>query len=281
MKIKTIAAVILSAAMAMTSVSFAAASTKPVDGTYSVKLNTVAHNNYNYKMFCVNKEEDNFGGTLTVKNGKMTVRFRMSGTGFDYLYPGTAEQAAAADESAWIAADPVTASDGTVSNYFDFPVTKKYIYDMSEFKNEVGVALDADTTKAYASKSPISGHSAKKGIWYGSQDEEGEDYDPRALLVYVTAPGKTSISKVKAGKKRAVVYIRKNTKSTSGYQIRYSKKKSMKGAKTVTISSNKTTKKTIKKLSRNTRYYFQVRTYNQVAKKIYSSWSSKKSVKIK
>ena len=284
MKIKKIAAVVLSAAMAMTSISFAAASTKPVDGTYKVKLNTVASGVYNYKMFCVNHEEDNYGGTLTVKNGKMTVRFRLTGTGYDYLYPGTAEQAAAADESEWINHESVMGKDSegniTESYYYNFPITKTYIYE-SGFKDDVGVKLDNDTKKAteimnsYAAKSPISGHSKKRNAWYGAPES------PRALLVYVQAPGKTSISKVKAGKKRATVYIRKNTKSTSGYQIRYSKKKSMKGARTVTISSNKTTKKTIKKLSRGTRYYFQVRTYNQVAKKIYSKWSTKKSVKIK
>ncbi|MGN0708643.1 MAG: fibronectin type III domain-containing protein [Anaerovoracaceae bacterium] len=280
MKIKTIAAVALTAAMAMTSVSFASASTKPVNGTYDVKLNTVANNVYNYKMFCVNHEEDNYAGKLTVKNGKMTVRFRLTGTGFDYLYTGNingSDSDVTVDESKRVNHEEVTDKDGISSYYYNFPVTKSYIYPIADFKSEVGQALSEDTAEAtkiqeaYVKKAPISGHSSKKSSWYGN----------RALLVYVVKPASTKISKVKAGKKSATVIIKKNTKNTSGYQIRYSKKRSMKGAKTVTITSNKTVKKTVKKLSRGKKYYFQVRTYNQIASKIYSSWSSVKSVKVK
>ena len=38
---------------------------------------------------------------LTSKNGKMTTVLTLSGTGYDYLYVGTSEQAAKADSSKW------------------------------------------------------------------------------------------------------------------------------------------------------------------------------------
>ena len=40
--------------------------------------------------------------TLTSKNGKMTAVLTLSGTGYDYLYVGTSEQAAKADSSKWV-----------------------------------------------------------------------------------------------------------------------------------------------------------------------------------
>ena len=42
------------------------------------------------------------GCTLTSKNGKMTAVLTLSGTGYDYLFAGTGEQAAKADSSKWI-----------------------------------------------------------------------------------------------------------------------------------------------------------------------------------
>ena len=42
------------------------------------------------------------GCTLTVENGEMTAVLTMGGKGYTYVYPGTGEEAAAADESAYI-----------------------------------------------------------------------------------------------------------------------------------------------------------------------------------
>lgn len=55
--------------------------------------------------------------TLTVENGTMTADMTMSGTGYLYLYMGTAEEAAAADESSYI---PFTETDGV--HTFTVPV---------------------------------------------------------------------------------------------------------------------------------------------------------------
>ena len=74
----------------------------------------------------------------------------------------------------------------------------------------------------------------------------------------------------------------KNT-AGNGYQIQYStSKKFAKGNKTKTISKNKTTSYTIKKLKKKTTYYVRIRTYKKVSgKTYYSGWSSVKKVKIK
>ena len=73
----------------------------------------------------------------------------------------------------------------------------------------------------------------------------------------------------------------KGKNDVSGYQIKCSKNKSMKGAKTVTAGKSVTSKK-ISGLKANTKYYVQVRAYKTVdGKKYYSDWSAKKSVKTK
>lgn len=69
----------------------------------------------------------------------------------------------------------------------------------------------------------------------------------------------------------------------SGYQIRYSTKKSMKkGVVTKTIKGQKKYKKTIKKLKRKKTYYVQIRAYKKSGKKIvYGKWSGRKKLKTK
>lgn len=59
-------------------------------------------------------------------------------------------------------------------------------------------------------------------------------------------------------------------------------KKFKKNNKSVTVTKQKTTKATVKKLKSKKKYYVRVRTYKKVnGKKIYSSWSKVKSVKTK
>ena len=81
--------------------------------------------------------------------------------------------------------------------------------------------------------------------------------------------------------KKLVVKWKKNT-AGNGYQIQYStSKKFAKGNKTKTISKNKTTSYTIKKLKKKKTYYVRIRTYKKVSgKTYYSGWSSVKKVKI-
>ncbi len=63
------------------------------DGTYSISVDSSS------SMFKITECE------LTVENGSMTAVMTMSGTGYKYLFMGTEEEAAAADESAFIPCD--------------------------------------------------------------------------------------------------------------------------------------------------------------------------------
>lgn len=95
-------------------------------------------------------------------------------------------------------------------------------------------------------------------------------------------PKKTSIKKLSKGKKKFTVTWAK-VSGVKGYQIQYSSdKKFKKNNKSVTVTKQKTTKATVKKLKSKKKYYVRVRTYKMVnGKKIYSSWSKVKSVKTK
>lgn len=95
-------------------------------------------------------------------------------------------------------------------------------------------------------------------------------------------PKKTSIKKLSKGKKKFTVTCAK-VSGVKGYQIQYSTdKKFKKNNKSVTVTKQKTTKATVKKLKSKKKYYVRVRTYKTVnGKKIYSSWSKVKSVKTK
>lgn len=99
---------------------------------------------------------------------------------------------------------------------------------------------------------------------------------------YRIAVKPTAISKLKKAKKAFTVKVAKQSKMyITGYQVRYSLKSDMAGAKTKTISKkySKVSKK-ISKLKAKKTYYVQVRTYKSISgKKYYSDWSAKKSIK--
>ena len=99
-------------------------------------------------------------------------------------------------------------------------------------------------------------------------------------VVTLKAPKIKSVKSIKGNK--IIVTLKKKVKGSSGYNIRYSTKKNMKASKKVTVNKAKTIKKTIKGLRKGKKYYIQVRSFKKTGKvKIYSSWSSKKSIIIK
>lgn len=99
--------------------------------------------------------------------------------------------------------------------------------------------------------------------------------------------GTSKATKVKKVTKKTSSTIKlklKKISSAKGYQIQYStsSKFASKKTKTVTIKGAKNTSKTLKNLKRNKTYYIRVRTYKIVAnKKVYSDWSSTKTVTTK
>ena len=97
-------------------------------------------------------------------------------------------------------------------------------------------------------------------------------------------PKGTSLKKLTAGKKAFTATWTKQATQTTGYQIQYStsSKFSAKTTKTVTVSKNKTVKKTVKNLKGKKKYYVRIRTYKTVNKtKYYSAWSKAKYITTK
>ena len=112
------------------------------------------------------------------------------------------------------------------------------------------------------------------------------NYSGSKSMTYNINPKGTSVSKVTAAKKGFKVTWKKQATQITGYQVQYSTSSKFKSAKTVTISKNKTTSKSVNKLSAKKKYYVRVRTYKTVkiggkSVKLYSVWSKAESVTTK
>lgn len=147
-------------------------------------------------------------------------------------------------------------------------------------KDSTGKALKngTDYTVKYAS-------SCKEVGQYKATVTFKGNYTGSKILTYTIAPKKTGISSVSARSKAFVVKWAKQTSKTTGYQIQYSTDKNFKkNNKTALVTKNSTTSKTISALKAKTTYYVRIRTYKTVkvdgkSVKVYSSWSTAKSVK--
>ena len=105
------------------------------------------------------------------------------------------------------------------------------------------------------------------------------DYSGTITRTFRIIPKGTTIRTLSKAKKAFTVKWKKQRIQTTGYQIRYSLKSSMKSSKTVTITKNSVTSKRISKLKTKKKYYVQIRSYKSVNKvRYYSSWSSTKKV---
>ena len=90
-----------------------------------------------------------------------------------------------------------------------------------------------------------------------------------------------SISKLTTKSKKATIKWKK-VSGASGYEIYMATNKKGKYSRIKTVTKASTTSYTKSKLKKNKKYYFKIRTYKTVdGKKIYSSYSSIKSIKIK
>jgi len=90
-------------------------------------------------------------------------------------------------------------------------------------------------------------------------------------------PSATAVKSVTPGSKKLTVKWTKKTACVTGYQIQYSTSSKFKSPKTATVSKNKTTSKTITKLTGKKKYYVRIRTYyKKSGKTYYSAWSAKK-----
>lgn len=116
----------------------AAEAAKPADGEYETSAEATG------SMFRV------ISSRLIVKDGKLKASILLSGTGYDYLYTGTAVEAAAADEKSWIAptgsetyTDTKTGAEKT-GYRFEIPV--------EELDKQMDVAVRSAKKKTWADK---------------------------------------------------------------------------------------------------------------------------------
>ena len=116
----------------------AAEAAKPADGEYETSAEATG------SMFRV------ISSRLIVKDGKLKASILLSGTGYDYLYMGTAAEAAAADEKSWIAptgsetyTDTKTGAEKT-GYRFEIPV--------EELDKQMDVAVRSAKKKTWADK---------------------------------------------------------------------------------------------------------------------------------
>ena len=107
-----------------------------------------------------------------------------------------------------------------------------------------------------------------------------DNYSGKKTLSFTINPKGTTISSLSKTKKAFTAKWKKQSAQTSGYQLLYSTNSKFKSRnKYVTVSSYKTTSKTIKKLAAKKKYYVKIRTYKSVSgKKYYSGWSAAKTV---
>ena len=104
---------------------------------------------------------------------------------------------------------------------------------------------------------------------------------------FAIVPKGTAIKKVSASMQGFGVEWKKQTKKTTGYQVKYSTDKAFKkNVKTVTVKGNKNVKKSFSKLGNYKTYYVRARVYSTVKQgdkkvNLYSGWCQAKSVKTK
>lgn len=147
---------------------------------------------------------------------------------------------------------------------------EKEAAEAAKKSEEEKAAAEAALKEAEAAKAEAA--AAKK---------EAEEAKAQAAKVQFKAK-KASLKSVKSVKRKTAKVTWKKVSGAEGYEIQYSKKSNFKSAKKVTVKGTSKKTKTIKKLTAKKKYYVRVRAYKTIGgKKVYTSWSAKKSVKIK
>ena len=186
------------------------------------------------------------------------------------------------------------------NGYNDILKTVKFHYNFSSLTNAKITGIESKTYNGNAQyQSPVvkmNGVTLKKGTDYKLSYQKNTKVGTATVTItgigmfsgsvkktFKINPKGTSLKKVTAGKKQFTASWNKQATQTTGYQLQYSTSSSFASSnKTVTVSSTKTLKKTVKSLKAKKKYYVRIRTYKTVnGTKYYSSWSSKKSVTTK
>ena len=157
----------------------------------------------------------------------------------------------------------------------------KHTITLSGVKSGSTIKYRTSPTGTWTTTKPTRTNVGKTTVYYQITNKNYKTVTGSKTIVI--NPGKTYITSLSKGTKSFTVKWAKKTTQTTGYQIQYSTSSTFaSGNKTVTVTSNKTTSKTIKSLKANKKYYVRVRTYKTVSgNKYYSTWSARKSVTTK
>lgn len=145
-------------------------------------------------------------------------------------------------------------------------------------KNSSGAAISADNyTLSYSADSKLPGA-------YSVTVDFKNQYSGSRTLSYTIKPAKITL-KVGSATKNTVKLSWKKAAGITGYQIQYSTSPKFKSVKKVSVNAKKTST-TLKKLTKNKKYYVRIRSYkkatvNNKSTSLYSSWSAVKNVKTK
>lgn len=138
------------------------------------------------------------------------------------------------------------------------------------------MSVNKDYTVTYsANKNPGKAKAVIKGTG---------NYTGSKTVYFYIAPAKAQLASATSTSAKSMKLKWKKDSKATGYEIYYATKAnfSKSSRKVVTISKNKTTSKTIKKLKSNKTYYVKIRSYKKVgSKKIYGDWSNTLRVTVK
>lgn len=163
-------------------------------------------------------------------------------------------------------------------NKKEFTYNKKVQQPSVIVKNSSGAAISADNyTLSYSADSKLP------GVYSVTVDFKNQ-YSGNQTFVYTIKPAKTTL---KAGSvtKNTIKLNWKKAVGVTGYQIQYSTSPKFKNVKKVSVNAKKTST-TLKKLTKNKKYYIRIRSYkkstiNNKSTSLYSSWSTVKNIKTK
>ncbi len=156
-----------------------------------------------------------------------------------------------------------------------------YTHTGREIKPTV-TAVKGDTVLTQNTDYTVT-YSNNKNVGYGSVTVKGlGDYaGQQQTLSFRIRPSKMKTLKATSSTASTMKLTWKKKPQATGYQIQYATDSGMK--ENLKTKDTKKLKLTIKKLKSGTTYYVRMRAYKQVSddERIYSAWSSKKSVTIK
>ena len=162
-----------------------------------------------------------------------------------------------------------------------------YIYDGKAKTPSVSVKDSAGKTLKVNTDYTVTYAKERKNVGnYSVTIKLKGNYSGTVKKTFTIQPKSTSILKLTPGNKKLTVKWKKQATQTTGYQIQYATSSKFKDAKTITVSKNKTTSKTILKLKARKKYYVRMRSYRTVkvngkSAKLYSAWSKVRTGKTK